>query len=336
MEPSLSILLFAHGRPGALALRELHARGHRVVGVVTHRRHEIWEPSLVDECGRLGVPCWSDPTDVDGQSASMANRPDLVLSVGYRRRIEMPYVGLGRIGAFNVAGSQLPRYRGCFPFRWAILNGENSWGVTVHQMTGRYCDGAVLLRKSLVVRPDENAFEFYGRWSRAMADAALEGVRMLASGVYCLCSLEAPSPLLFGPAMPHGGAIDWNQPAGRIDAFVRAMDFGRDAAGRYEHFTPPAAAQIRGREVGIWRARFGGTMSVYPPGTITRCDEQVWVQCSRGHLAIGAIHAQGRDRGAAEYFAELGLGVGDEFDTSHSWSPPGKTHRTIREVSHAA
>src|SRR5687768_9260030 len=116
----------------------------------------------------------------------------------------MPFLGLAKIGAFNVAGSQLPRYRGCFPFRWAILNGETAWGVTVHQMTARYCDGAVLHRKPLVVRPDENAHEFHGRCSRAMADAAVEAVRKLAIGVYALCSVDAPSPLLFGPAVPHG------------------------------------------------------------------------------------------------------------------------------------
>jgi methionyl-tRNA formyltransferase len=336
MEPSLSILLFAHGRPGALALRELRAAGHRVVGCVTHLRHDHWDSSLPAECKRLGVACWTDPTTVDGQLVSMANRPDLVLSVGYRGRIEMPYLGLGRIGAFNVAGSQLPRYRGCFPFRWALLNGETTWGVTVHQMTGRYCDGAVLHRKPLVVRQDENAFDFYGRWSEALATAGLEAVRKLASGVYGLCSLDVPSPLLFGPALPHGGAIDWNQPAARIDAFVRALDFGRDGKSAYEHLTPPATARIHGHDLGIWRAHFGGTMSVYPPGTITRCDQQVWVQCARGHLAIESICVGGRDYDAAQYFEELGLGAGDEFDTSHAWSTPGKVHRTFREVSHAA
>jgi methionyl-tRNA formyltransferase len=267
----------------------------------------------------------------------MAKRPDVVLSVGYRRRIEMPFLGLGRIGAFNVAGSQLPRYRGCFPFRWAILNGETTWGVTVHQMTPRYCDGAVLHRRAMLVPPEVNAFEFDRRCGEAMAGAAVEAVNMLAGGVYSVCSLESASPILFGPGVPHGGVIDWNQPAGRVDAFVRAMDFGRPVnVGGYEHLTPPAVARIGGRELGIWRTRFGGTMSVYPPGTITRCDEQVWVQCTRGHLAIEKILADGEDHDAAKYFERLGLGAGDRFDTTHVWAAPGKVQTAIREVSHAA
>jgi methionyl-tRNA formyltransferase len=329
MEPSLSILLFAHGKAGALALRQLRAAGHTVVACVAHDHHERWEPSLLDECEQLRIPCST-------RAVATTNRPDLVLSAGYRHKIETPYLTLARIGAFNVAGSQLPRYRGCFPFRWAILNGETTWGVTVHEMTSRYCDGAVLHRKPLVVRPDENAFEFHARLGQAMADAAVEGIRKLASSTYALCSLEAASPLLFGPAIPHGGAIDWNQSAARIDAFVRALDFGRAANQGYEHLTPPALAHIRDRDIRIWRSRFGGTMSVYPPGTITRCDEQLWVQCARGHLAIDSICVDGQDYGAPEYFTHLGLIAGDQFDTSHSWSSPLHLQRTIREVSHAA
>jgi methionyl-tRNA formyltransferase len=334
----LNILLFAHGQAGALALRELIAVGHHVAGCVTGEACQPWEPSLVEACSRVDVRCWTDPTSVNGVAA-IGNRPDVVLSVGYRRRIEMPFLGLGRIGAFNVAGSQLPRYRGYFPFRWAILNGETSWGVTVHQMTPRYCDGAVLHRRPLVVRPNENAFGFYDRWSRAMAGAAVEAMAKLASGVYGLCSVEAASPLLFGPGAPHDGAIDWSQPAGRIDAFVRALDFGRETRGGYEHLTPPARARIGGREIGIWRSRFGGTMSDYPAGTVTRCDDQVWVQCGRGHLVIERLRAaDGEDYEATDYFRTRGLRAGDEFEAcGGEWTPPGKVHAHFgREVSHAA
>jgi methionyl-tRNA formyltransferase len=338
MENALSILLFGQGHAGALALRELRACGHHILGCITHDRHERWEPSLIGECQRLAIPCWTDPAAIDGV-ISVPTRPDLVLSVGYRRRIDLPFLGLAKIGAFNVAGSQLPRYRGCFPFRWAILNGESSWGATVHQMTPRYCDGAVLHRLPIVVRPDENAYSFYERCDRTMATAAVEAVRKLAGGVYALTAVEPPSPLLFGPGVPHHGLIDWNQPAGRIDAFVRALDFGRATSDGYDHLTPPAVAAIKGRQIAIWRSRPGGTMSVYPPGTITRCDDQVWVQCARGHLAIEKIFAQGRDHDPAAYFRACGIRAGDEFDTTHSWAPPGRTHQhqpQVQEISHAA
>lgn len=328
---SMNVLLFAFGHAGVGALRGLLTAGHRVSGCVTHPTTKPWLPSMWDECRRAGIDCSIDPTD-GGATPNMADRPDVVLSIGYRRKIEMPFLGLGTVGAFNVAGSQLPRYRGDFPFRWAILNAESSWGVTVHQMTPDYCDGAVLHRRPLVVNPQENAYDLYLRLSDCAARAAVEAVDKLARGEDHLISCEPAGPQTFGPDVPFGGAIDWRQPAGRIDSFVRAMDFGRQVVDEYQHLAPPAVARIGNRAIGIYHSSFGGTMSSYPPGTITRCDEQVWVQAGRGHLVLDRVCADGRDYDATEFFVAGGYTTGDTFDTSHTWAAPA----TAREYRHAA
>ena len=39
-----------------------------------------------------------------------------------------------RLGAFNMHGSLLPKYRGRAPINWAVLNGEKETGVTLHHM----------------------------------------------------------------------------------------------------------------------------------------------------------------------------------------------------------
>jgi methionyl-tRNA formyltransferase len=252
--------------------------------------------------------------------------------VFYRRKIEMPFLGLGTIGAFNVAASQLPRYRGYFPFRWAILNNESMWGVTVHQMTQDFCDGAVLHRKPLLIKPQENAYDLSVRLADVAATAAGEAIAKLAAGEDHLSSVDPAGAQFFGPEAPFGGEIDWNQSGAKIDSFVRAMDFGRQVRETYQHLTPPAQAVIGGEEMGVYRSRFGGTMSSYPPGTLTRCDEQVWVQTGRGHLVIERIAAAGRDHAAAEYLRGRGFAPGDRFDTSHSWS----AGTPAREFSHAA
>ena len=89
-------------------------------------------------------------------------------------------------------------------------------------------------------------------------------------------------------------------------------------------------ARIGGAVVGIAVARVGGTMSSYPAGTITRRDDEVWVQTGRGHLAIDRVLVDSEERDAAEYFVAAGLVPGDTFDTTPT------TPRTPREFSHAA
>jgi methionyl-tRNA formyltransferase len=330
MSKPLNVLLFAFGSAGVASIRGLQNAGHHITGCVTHKTIQPWLPSVEDECRRLDIECSTDVANGPVQP-TMADRPDVVLSVFYRRRIEMPFLGLAKIGAFNVAASQLPRYRGAFPFRWAILNNETMWGVTVHQMTASYCDGAVLHRRPLIVKPAENAYDLFVRVSDAAATAAVEAVDKLARGDDHLTSVDPAGSQFFDATIPYGGRIDWNQSAARIDSFVRALDFGRQVIDTYQHLTPPAQASIGAKSIGIWRARFGGTMSSYPPGTITRCDDQVWVQAARGHLVIDRVVVDGVNWNAAEYFRHRGHVAGDQFDLTDSWNTP-----TLKELSHAA
>jgi methionyl-tRNA formyltransferase len=331
MSRPLSVLLFAFGTAGVNTIRALRGAGHTLTGCFTHPTTQSWLPSVQDECRRQNIPCSTDPSSAD-IAPSMAARPDVVLSVFYRRKIEMPFLKLGTIGSFNVAASQLPRYRGYFPYRWAILNDESMWGVTVHQMTQDYCDGAVFHRRPLVIRPDDNAYELSLRVADAATRAAVEAVNRLATGDDHLASVESAGATFFGAEVPFGGAIDWHQSAARIDAFVRALDFGRRVGDTYQHFCPPAQAMVAGKSVGIFKARIGGTMSSYPPGTLTRCDDRVWVQTGRGHLEILEVNVGGRNYRAAECFGADVFAPGDIFDTTHTWT----TTATPGETSHAA
>src|SRR4051794_33165506 len=88
MPRTLDILLFAFGQAGVNAIRSLQSAGHRVTACFTHPTEKAWIPSVADECDRQGIPCSTDPAAAD---ISLAARPDVVLSVYYQRKIEMPY-----------------------------------------------------------------------------------------------------------------------------------------------------------------------------------------------------------------------------------------------------
>lgn len=111
---------------------------------------------------------------------------------------------------------------------------------------------------------------------------------------------------------------DWRQPATILHSMVRSLASGMSGL-------------IRGQRVHLLHTRVGGTMSAYPPGTITRCDEQVWVQTGRGHLVIERIGVQGTEHAAPAWFVSNGFAPGDRFDLVNVETPlPPK------EFSHAA
>ena len=80
------------------------------------------------EIPQLGQPGW---------------RPGLAFSVFYDRIIHEPFIGrCDRI--LNLHNSPLPKYRGVSPINWALKNGEEKHGVTIHEITPRIDDGPVL------------------------------------------------------------------------------------------------------------------------------------------------------------------------------------------------
>jgi methionyl-tRNA formyltransferase len=137
---------------------------------------------------------------------------------------------------------------------------------------------------------------------------------------------------------PSGDAIDWHQSAGEIQAFVGAIDRRRQMRGQHQQPVVPASAAIHHRVIEICECRAGGTMSSYPVGTITRCDDELWVQTGRGHLAIDRILVEGREEDAAGFFVAAGFTPGDTFDTSHRWTSPTSptSPSTPRPYRHAA
>lgn len=59
----------------------------------------------------------------------------------------------------NVHPAPLPRYRGRHPIRWALINGEDRFGITLHRMTDDYDAGAIVWRGMSEVVPGSSAVE---------------------------------------------------------------------------------------------------------------------------------------------------------------------------------
>src|SRR5438270_13510474 len=86
---SLRILLFAHHHAGVAALHGLREAGHEIVACYTHRQTRPWAPSLGDACAAAGIPCSHGPPAADEAQRYRDPRPNLIVSIGYRRRVTL-------------------------------------------------------------------------------------------------------------------------------------------------------------------------------------------------------------------------------------------------------
>ena len=115
-------------------------------------------------------------TDISYLSAL---RPDLLLSFQYHCLIETRVLEIFQGRCFNLHFSLLPKYAGCYPITWAILNGESETGVTFHVMTSSFDDGDIIAQKRVAVSPNLTAGELYDAQTEAAAQLFTEALPSL-------------------------------------------------------------------------------------------------------------------------------------------------------------
>lgn len=90
-------------------------------------------------------------------------RPDVIFSVYYRKIFPSKLLKIPQLGCINIHPSLLPEYRGPVPTAWAIMNGENFFGITVHYMDKGIDTGDILVQERYEIFENETGYELYTR-----------------------------------------------------------------------------------------------------------------------------------------------------------------------------
>ena len=242
-------VVFAYSSVGCVCLRALLEAGVEVAAVYTHEDdpgEERWFDSVADLARARGLAVLT-PERLDGaeEERLRALAPDLIFSFYYRSLIPERILRLAPLGAFNMHGSLLPRYRGRACVNWAVLNGETETGVTLHHMTARADRGRIVDQASVPIGPDDTAHDVFlkliplaGTVLRRSLPAILAG---RAEGV----EQDESRATTFGRRRPSDGLMDWTGSAHALHDLVRAV-------------APPfpgAFTFVEGRKLFVWRTR---------------------------------------------------------------------------------
>jgi methionyl-tRNA formyltransferase len=134
------------------------------------------ESSRIFEANALGARL-----DAVVQAALVRQKPDLVVSWFWTRRLPAEVLGAARLGGVGAHPSLLPRHRGPDPYFWAIDSGDAETGVTIHRLTERYDDGEIIDSSSLVIG-DRDAWQLARALDRPSLALLRACVRAFASG----------------------------------------------------------------------------------------------------------------------------------------------------------
>jgi len=267
-----SILVFAYHDVGYECLDLLISRDENIVAVITHEdnpNEQIWFRSVSDLAKGHSIPVYT-PESVNTPEWLSRIRlwnPDLIFSFYYRNMIKEEILDVPRLGAFNMHGSLLPRYRGRVPINWAVLHGEKQTGVTLHYMVKRADAGDIIDQEAVPIGPEDTAQDVFRKAVKAARIVLERQIDDLTKGRAPRRQQDESQATYFGGRKPEDGRIDWTQSADRIYNLIRAVT----------HPYPGAFTLAGGKKLFIWKARPvkdierkpGQVISVNPPRVAT-------------------------------------------------------------------
>ena len=98
--------------------------------------------------------------DPDFLQALASYQADLFIVVAFRMLPSVVWQ-MPPLGTFNLHASLLPQYRGAAPINHAIINGETETGLTTFFLNEEIDKGAIIMKQSVSIRPDETAGELH-------------------------------------------------------------------------------------------------------------------------------------------------------------------------------
>lgn len=222
------ILFFGYSEVGHDCLSLLLERDDHVIALITHEdnpHEKIWFKTPAAAAREKGIPVFT-PEKINTPAwieRIAALRPDLILSVYYRHMISTRILGLAPLGAFNVHGSLLPRFRGRAPINWAVLHGEPRIGMTLHRMVKRADAGPIVDQEGVEIGPRDTAEQAFRKVLPCARRVLARQIDALLSGTAGETPQDEAQATYFGGRTPDDGRIDWSQSSAQIFNLIRAV-----------------------------------------------------------------------------------------------------------------
>ena len=199
---------------------------------------------------------------------------DILVSINYRYIIPKSIYSFFRY-AINIHGSMLPKYRGRTPHVWAIINGENSTGITVHIIEEKVDSGPIIVQEKVSIGNDDSGYDLLMKFKGlypVLIHKALD--KLLRNGK--LLGQNESKATYFGKRIPEMGYIDTDQQTKKILNFIRAQRKPYPGAYYYDS---------QGNKIVIHRVRVLGQVKGNS-SKLERINDRIVLHCRYNTLEI--------------------------------------------------
>jgi methionyl-tRNA formyltransferase len=291
----MKVVVFGYNEIGYVCLDELIKFGAEVLCLVTHEdapEEEIWfkKPAAIAE--QYNIPVYKPESLKDNAWIELIKSlsPDIIFSFYYRNMIRKEILDIPKVGAFNLHGSLLPKFRGRCPVNWALIAGEKKTGVTLHHMVEKPDAGDIVAQKECEIVFEDTAYTVFEKMADAARLLMREALPQFRDGTFRSIPQTGDSSY-FGGRRPEDGLISWDKDALSIYNLTRAVT----------HPYPGAFTYLDGRKLYVWQAYPEAAQVNARPGKIIS-DSPLTVNTGNGILKLLKVQIEEEEEMDGEQF----------------------------------
>lgn len=212
-------------------LDSISMAGHEIALVVSQpdrekgRNHTLTSPPAIDWAKEHDVPTFQPEKVRTAESLDTlrAVGADIFIVAAYGQILPKDILEMPRFGCVNVHASLLPKYRGAAPIQWAILDGQETTGVTIMQMGEGLDDGDILLQKEILIEPEDTGGSLFDKMAHLGGAAIVEALPLIESGQISRTPQDESLATKVGKIEKSLGRLDMTWDARKLVRYVRGL-----------------------------------------------------------------------------------------------------------------
>jgi len=298
----MKTVVFAYHNIGIVGLESLAREKFDIQAIFSHLddpEENIWFGSVAEWGKKNQIPvfCPRNVNTPDWIDRIRKISPDVIFSFYYRNLLSSDILSIPSAGAFNLHGSLLPAYRGRSPVNWALVNGEQRTGVTLHHMLKAPDAGDIVGQKEVPIEFQDTAYTLYQKLCVKTKELLEEVLPLIEKGNAPRVAQNLSERSYYGGRRPEDGKIDWGWPVLKIYNLIRAVT---------EPFPGAFTFLPGGEKLFIWWGHpETNSGSNGPLGGLEFENDNVYAKASDGRLRlldIGMREKRMKDRAIFDFF----------------------------------
>ncbi|HHX80051.1 MAG TPA: methionyl-tRNA formyltransferase [Acholeplasmataceae bacterium] len=251
---------------------------HEVILAVTQpdtynqRKRKIIYSPVKEFALKHGLPLFQ-PESIKTEKEKILNlEVDLIVTAAYGQFVPKVLLEHPRYKAINVHGSLLPKYRGGAPIQRAIMNGEETTGISIIYMTPKMDAGDIIMKREIPILDEDTSDTMFEKLSSLGSEMILEAICSLEKGTVKPERQDEKAVTFAYNLTKEDELLDFQKPARTVFNQIRGLASN-----------PGAYFRLDGFEIKVYRSRIAPYNTSVAPGRIIKISKDSFdISCGEG------------------------------------------------------